>query len=71
MEPRTDGQLLEDDAVIPGGNSLGVLRGDDLAVALNYGGASTEASAVINANHFPRVALSETAVRVATSSISH
>ncbi len=71
MDPRTDGQLLEDDAVIPGGNSLGVLRGDHLAVALNYGSASPEASAAASANRYPRAALFEAAVRVATASITH
>ncbi len=70
IDPRTDGQLLEDDAVIPGGNSLGVLRGDHLAVALNYGNVSPEAGAAASANRFPRTALFEAAVRVAIASIS-
>jgi hypothetical protein len=71
MDPRTDGQILEDDAVIPGGNSLGVLRGDHLAVALNYSSASPEASAAASANRYPRVTLFEAAVRFVTASISH
>ncbi len=71
MDPRTDGQLLEDDAVIPGGNSLGVVRGDHLAVALNYGGGSADAAAVVSANRYPRVALFEAAVRVAMDSIAY
>ncbi len=70
IDARTDGQILEDDAVIPGGNSFGVLRGDHLAVALNYGSASPEASAAASANRYPRAALFEAAVRVATASIT-
>ena len=71
IDPRTDGQILEDDAEIPGGNSFGVLRGDHLAVALNYGNASPEASAAASANRYPRAALFEAAVRVATAAITH
>ncbi len=77
-DPRTDSQLLQEDALIPGGNILGVLRADHLAAALNY--ESSPESAIRSAadqNHYPRVALFEAAVRFAiqnlgsTSSLSN
>ena len=69
-DTRTDSQLLQQDAVLPGGNVLGVLRADHLAVALNYE-TSTESTirSAADHNHFPRVALFESAVRFALASI--
>jgi hypothetical protein len=70
-DPRTDSQLLQEDALIPGGNFLGVLRADHLAAALNY--ESTSDSAIRSAadhNHYPRVALFEAAVRFAIRQIA-
>lgn len=63
-DPRTDSQLLLFDALVPGGNYLGTLRADHLAVALNYSGStdSTIRSAADH-NRFPRAALLEAAVR--------
>jgi hypothetical protein len=70
-DPRTDSQLLQSDALIPGGNFLGILHADHLAVALNYESV-TEASIreFANHNHFPRVALFEAAVRFAIASVN-
>ena len=65
-DPRTDSQLLQSDALIPGGNFLGVLHADHLAVALNYENV-TEATikSAADHNHYPRVALFEAAIRFA------
>jgi hypothetical protein len=70
-DPRTDSQLLQSDALIPGGNFLGTLHADHLAVALNYENAA-EASikAFANHNHYPRVALFEAAVRFAAANLA-
>ena len=69
-DPRTDSQLLESDALIPGGNFLGTLHADHLAVALNYENvAEATIQSAANHNHYPRVALFEAAVRFAVESI--
>ena len=69
-DPRTDSQLLQQDALIPGGNILGVLRGDHLAVALNYeSGSDTTVRSAADHNHYPRAALFEAAVRFAISQL--
>ncbi|GAC1635787.1 MAG: hypothetical protein NVS9B14_13490 [Candidatus Acidiferrum sp.] len=70
-DPRTDSQLLQSDALIPGGNFLGTLRADHLAVALNYENV-TEGSikSAADHNHYPRVALFEAAVRFAIQSLN-
>src|SRR5262245_55447640 len=69
-DPRTDSQLLLFDALVPGGNYLGTLRADHLAVALNYSGSedSTIRSAADH-NRFPRAALLEAAVRSTISTL--
>lgn len=70
-DSRTDSQLLQADAVIPGGNFLGVLRADHLAAALNYESASDNTiRTAADHNHYPRVALFEAAVRFAIANIS-
>ena len=70
-DPRTDSQLLQEDALIPGGNFLGVLRADHLAAALNYESSSDDTiRAVADHNHYPRIALFEAAVRFAISQVS-
>jgi hypothetical protein len=70
-DPRTDSQLLQTDAVIPGGNFLGTLHADHLAVALNYENvAEASIKAFANHNHYPRVALFEAAVRFAAASLA-
>jgi hypothetical protein len=67
---RTDSQLLQEDALIPGGNFLGVLRADHLAAALDYESASDATiRSAADHNHYPRVALFEAAVRFAIDSI--
>lgn len=70
-DPRTDSQLLQSDAIIPGGNFLGALHADHLAVALNYENA-TEATikSAADHNHYPRVALFEAAVRFAAENLN-
>jgi hypothetical protein len=70
-DPRTDSQLLQADALIPGGNFLGTLHADHLAVALNYENI-TEATirSAANHNHYPRVALFEAAVRFAAQNLA-
>ncbi len=69
-DSRTDSQLLLFDALVPGGNYLGTLHADHLAVALNYSGSddSTIRSAADH-NRFPRAALLEAAVRSTISTL--
>src|SRR5262249_10895426 len=70
-DPRTDSQLLASDALIPGGNFLGTLHPDHLAVALNYENvAEATIKSAADHNHYPRVALFEAAVRFAADSVS-
>ncbi len=69
-DARTDSQILQPDALVPGGNFLGVARADHLAVALDY--ASSSDSAIRSAadhNRYPRIALFEAAVRVAIQTV--
>jgi len=69
-DSRTDSQLLQSDALVPGGNFLGTLHADHLAVALNYENV-TEATikSAADHNHYPRVALFEAAVRFAIENL--
>jgi hypothetical protein len=70
-DPRTDSQLLQEDALIPGGNFLGVLRADHLAAALNYESALDDTiRSAADHNHYPRVALFEAAVRFAIANVA-
>ena len=71
FDPRTDSQLIQSDALIPGGNFLGTLHADHLAVALNYE-SITEATilSAANHNHYPRVALFDAAVLFAIWHVS-
>ena len=70
-DPRTDSQLLQEDAMLPGANILGVLRADHLAAALNYETSSdAQIRAFTDHNHYPRVALFEAAVRFAIDSVN-
>lgn len=67
---RTDSQLLQEDALIPGGNFLGILRADHLAAALNYESSSDNSiRAAADHNHYPRAALFEAVVRFAIQSV--
>ena len=69
-DPRTDSQLLLFDALVPGGNYLGTLRADHLAVALNYSGSADSAiRSAADHNRFPRAALLEAAIRSTISSL--
>jgi len=69
-DPRTDSQLLLSDALIPGGDFLGTLHADHLAVALNYENvAESSIKAFTDHNHYPRVALFEAAVRFAAANL--
>lgn len=70
-DPRTDSQLLQSDAIIPGGIFLGTLHADHLAVALNYESvAEATIRSAANHNHYPRVALFEAAVRFAAENLN-
>src|SRR5215471_17040053 len=70
-DPRTDSQLLAADALIPGGNFLGTLHADHLAVALNYENvAEATIKSAADHNHYPRVALFEAAVHFAAESVN-
>ena len=69
-DPRTDSQLLLFDALVPGGNYLGTLRADHLAVALNYSGsADSGIRSAADHNRFPRAAMLEAAVRSTISTL--
>jgi hypothetical protein len=69
-DPRTDSQLLLFDAMVPGGNYLGTLHADHLAVALNYSAsADSTIRSAADHNRFPRAALLEAAVRSAISTL--
>jgi len=71
-DPRTDSQLLLFDAMVPGGNYLGTLHADHLAVALNYSGSADSAiRSAADHNRFPRAALLEAAVRSAISTLQY
>jgi hypothetical protein len=61
---RQDSQLVDSDALYPGGNTLGVLLADHWAVALPFED-STDANVkkLVDHNHFPRTALLEALVR--------
>ncbi len=70
-DSRTDSQLLQSDALIPGGNFLGTLHADHLAVALNYENVTEAAiKSAADHNHYPRVALFESAVRFAIDNLN-
>jgi hypothetical protein len=69
-DPRTDSQLLLFDALVPGGNYLGILHADHPAVALNYAGsADSTIRSAADRNRFPRAALLEAAVRSTISNL--
>ena len=62
--PRNDSQLVESDALYPGGNTLGVLRADHWAVALPFEDSfDPNVKKLVDHNHFPRSALLEALVR--------
>ena len=61
---RQDSQLVDSDALFPGGNTLGVLRADHWAVALPFEDSTdAEVNKLVDHNHFPRTALLEALVR--------
>jgi len=69
-DSRTDSQLLLFDALVPGGNYLGTLYADHLAVALNYSGSDDSSiRSAADHNRFPRAALLEAAVRSTISTL--
>src|SRR5262249_25033651 len=60
-----DGQLIKDDAIVPGAKYLGILKGDHFAVALPFDKSSN--SMVRNGmggSKYPRAALLEALVRM-------
>jgi len=61
---RQDSQLEASDAIYPGGNDLGVVRGDHWAVALPFEDATdARMKSSVDHNHYPRTALLEALVR--------
>jgi hypothetical protein len=66
-----DSQLVRTDAIYPGGNDLGAVRGDHWAVALPFED-STDANMqkLVDRNHFPRTTLLEALVRLVTQDLT-
>jgi hypothetical protein len=65
-----DGQMIHDDAIVPGARYLGYARADHWAVALPFEDAGESDPTLgetlrrlVNRNHYPRVALFEAALR--------
>jgi hypothetical protein len=64
IDPRNDGQVLIQDAIIPGSTILGYLNGDHWAVAIAFGRSDHPRwRRVINHNAFPREVLMESILR--------
>jgi hypothetical protein len=67
-----DSQVLEREAIVPGGTYLGRALGDHLAVAFPFSSAPNVPPALLNMfdrNRFPRPALIEAAVRFVTADL--
>lgn len=65
-----DGQVLKDDALVPGAVRLGSVRADHFAVALPLdNGQNPQISSLLNHNRFPRAALLEAMVRYVVQSL--
>ena len=64
-----DGQIIHEDAIVPGAAYLGIAKGDHWAVALPFDdlpAADPRArviAAAVNRNHYPRIALFEASLR--------
>jgi hypothetical protein len=59
-----DGQLIKDDAVVPGAKYLGVIKGDHFAVALPFDKSPQSIIRTgMGGNRYPRAALLESLVR--------
>jgi hypothetical protein len=68
--PRQDSQLLDSDAIYPGGNSLGAILADHWAVALPFEDSTdTRVKEFVDHNHYPRTALLEALVRLITADL--
>ena len=68
--PRQDSQLLDSDAIYPGGNNLGAVLADHWAIALPFEDSTdTRVKEFVNYNHFPRTALLEALVRLVTTDL--
>ena len=67
-----DGQLLKDDAIVPGAKYLGAARADHFAIALPFD-KSTDSTIRSNMDKtvYPRAALLEALVRYVTADLSH
>ena len=67
VDPRNDGQVVPEDAVIPGATLLGYLRGDHWAIAMPFsrkgGPVGWLARQVVDRNPYPREILLEAIVR--------
>jgi hypothetical protein len=64
---RQDGQILAEDAILPGAKNLGVAKADHLAVAQSFD--RTVVSAMFDHGRYPRVALLEALVRFAIADL--
>ena len=67
-----DGQVIRDEAAVPGGAFLGTALGDHWAVALPFSEAHNQLfDAGIDHNHFPRTALLQAMVRFVISDLEN
>jgi hypothetical protein len=58
LDERNDGQVLLEDAVVPGSTVLGVFRADHWSIALPFEDSPNPAMRALGIhNHFPRAAL--------------
>jgi pimeloyl-ACP methyl ester carboxylesterase len=74
VDPRNDGQVVPEDAVVPGAELLGYLRGDHWAVAMPFsrktGPLGWVARQVVDRNPYPREILLEAIVRLVEERLS-
>ena len=67
-----DGQLLRDDAIVPGAKVLGAALADHFGVALPFDKSSDSAvRSGIDKNTYPRAALLESLIRFVTADLEH
>jgi len=67
-----DGQLIKDDAVVPGAKYLGIVKGDHFAVALPFDKSKDSVvRTAMGGTRYPRAALLESLVRFVLEDIDH
>ena len=70
--PAEDGQLLRDDAIVPGAKFLGAARADHFAVALPFDKSADAAiRSGMDKTRYPRAALLESLIRFVTADLEH